>query len=349
MISVTPYCKADKVKKTGKSPVVIYLRQSGLPRKSLNTGIYIEARHFDNASGRFRKGSGNMTKLNTRLDNIISDINNIILDNPHFNNSDVSSFYRSGSKSTLFIPFAREQLRNERKVLAYKTWKMYDYFITMIEKDYPSLTIKQVTPDWLEEFRTLIHYLHAAHTGLRGVDQREFDPDKHVNGEFIYMELSKSKRVTSDPVRIPINDYAKKLHPFIRQYPLKQSHSRISNDLKEICALVEINKHITFHCARHSFAINSLVVGVPLEVVSKWLGHTSVSTTQIYARIVDSLSGTEMKKWNTQTKSIQIEIKQSEDGIYLEYQDLSSGPYNTHDAALEMLFRFLSEKPKLDF
>lgn len=48
-----------------------------------------------------------------------------------------------------------------------------------------------------------------------------------------------------------------------------------------------INKKITFHCARHSFAVMMLELGVDLYTVSKLLGHESIKTTQIYARIVD--------------------------------------------------------------
>lgn len=48
-----------------------------------------------------------------------------------------------------------------------------------------------------------------------------------------------------------------------------------------------INKHITFHCARHTFAIMMLDLGVDLYTVSKLLGHKSIETTQIYAKILD--------------------------------------------------------------
>lgn len=48
-----------------------------------------------------------------------------------------------------------------------------------------------------------------------------------------------------------------------------------------------IDKHITFHCARHTFATMMLTLGTDLYTTSKLLGHRSISTTQIYARIVD--------------------------------------------------------------
>lgn len=58
--------------------------------------------------------------------------------------------------------------------------------------------------------------------------------------------------------------------------------------LNEIADVCEIKKELTFHIARHTFAtIITLSNGVPLETVSKILGHTSLKTTQHYAKILD--------------------------------------------------------------
>ena len=58
--------------------------------------------------------------------------------------------------------------------------------------------------------------------------------------------------------------------------------------LKEIADLCGINKNITFHTRRHTFATTTtLAKGVPIETVSKMLGHTNIETTQIYARITN--------------------------------------------------------------
>ena len=57
--------------------------------------------------------------------------------------------------------------------------------------------------------------------------------------------------------------------------------------LKEIADICGIGKNLTFHMARHTFATMSLSKGVPMESVSKMLGHTNLKTTQIYARITN--------------------------------------------------------------
>lgn len=48
---------------------------------------------------------------------------------------------------------------------------------------------------------------------------------------------------------------------------------------------IGVTKHITMHCARHSFAVLALTKGMPIESVSRILGHTNITTTQIYAKI----------------------------------------------------------------
>ncbi len=66
------------------------------------------------------------------------------------------------------------------------------------------------------------------------------------------------------------------------------SNSVVNAHLKKIAALCEIDKDLTFHTARHTFATTiTLSNGVPIESVSKMLGHTNIKTTQLYARITD--------------------------------------------------------------
>jgi site-specific recombinase XerD len=92
----------------------------------------------------------------------------------------------------------------------------------------------------------------------------------------------------------------------LKKYGKKQAKTRLlpveslqtyNNLLKEIAKRCGIDKRISSHLARHTFATTiALSNGVPLETVSKMLGHTSLKTTQIYARILNSKISSEMDK-----------------------------------------------------
>ena len=77
----------------------------------------------------------------------------------------------------------------------------------------------------------------------------------------------------------------------------KLSNQKLNSYLKEIADLCGIKKNLTFHMARHTFATTvTLTNGVPIETVSKLLGHTKLVTTQIYARVVEKKVSQDMEK-----------------------------------------------------
>ena len=74
------------------------------------------------------------------------------------------------------------------------------------------------------------------------------------------------------------------------------SNQKVNAYLKEIADVCGINKNLTFHLARHTFATTvTLCNGVPIETVSKMLGHKNLKTTQHYAKILDSKVSEDMK------------------------------------------------------
>ena len=75
------------------------------------------------------------------------------------------------------------------------------------------------------------------------------------------------------------------------------SNQKVNNYLKQIAAVCAIQKPFSFHTARHTFATTvTLANGVPIETVSKMLGHTKLSTTQIYARVLERKICEDMKE-----------------------------------------------------
>lgn len=84
------------------------------------------------------------------------------------------------------------------------------------------------------------------------------------------------------------------------------SNQKLNSYLKEIADLAGIKKNLTFHLARHTFATTTtLGKGVPIETVSKMLGHTNIETTQIYARITNSKISSDMKGLSEQFTGIE--------------------------------------------
>ena len=66
------------------------------------------------------------------------------------------------------------------------------------------------------------------------------------------------------------------------------SNQKLNSYLKEIADVFGIKKNLTFHMARHTFAtMITLTNGVPIETVSKLLGHIKLTTTQIYAKVIE--------------------------------------------------------------
>lgn len=82
------------------------------------------------------------------------------------------------------------------------------------------------------------------------------------------------------------------------------SNQKMNSYLKEIGAVCGIDKELTFHLARHTFATHTLSKGVSIESVSKMLGHTNIRTIQIYARITDAKVGHDMNAFAGKVKSM---------------------------------------------
>ena len=83
------------------------------------------------------------------------------------------------------------------------------------------------------------------------------------------------------------------------------SNQKMNAYLKEIADVCGINKELTFHIARHTFATTvTLSNGVPIETVSKMLGHTNLKTTQHYAKILDKKISEDMLILKDKLKSL---------------------------------------------
>jgi len=145
-------------------------------------------------------------------------------------------------------------------------------------------------------------FLFSCYTGLSYVDVKELRADQLLIGIDGNSWLHTKREKTNETVKIPLLPKAKEIAEkyathksvFGKLLPVL-SNQKTNQYLKEIVKACGIHKHITFHSARHTFATTvTLSNGVPIETVSKLLGHTKLSTTQIYARVLQKKVGEDM-------------------------------------------------------
>ena len=143
-------------------------------------------------------------------------------------------------------------------------------------------------------------FLFACYTGMSYIDVKHLTKDnliKGVNGkDWIYSRREKSQ----EPIKVPLLEKARSIL-YAYENPISEfllpvySNQKTNSYLKEIADQCKIPKKLSFHVARHTFATTvTLSNGVPIETVSKLLGHSKLSTTQIYARVLDQKIGDDM-------------------------------------------------------
>lgn len=147
-----------------------------------------------------------------------------------------------------------------------------------------------------KEKEVLQYFLFSCYTGLRYSDLKSLKAT-FIKGNNLQINMHK----TSYLVNIPLSQRATRLLPteFKSDHVFRVYCNKVTNRiLKQLGSRYGIQKKLTCHVARHTFATVSITLGIPIEVVSKLLGHTNLKTTQVYAKIVDSVKEREMQKWN---------------------------------------------------
>ncbi|MES2375057.1 MAG: site-specific integrase [Bacteroidota bacterium] len=148
-------------------------------------------------------------------------------------------------------------------------------------------------------------FVFSCYTGLAYIDTMNLTAENIVKGIDGNNWLITSRQKTDTDVRVPLLPQAEELIKKYQDHPKSVNYGTlfpvISNQktnayLKEIADLCNINKAITFHIARHTFATTvTLSNGVPIESVSKMLGHTTIRSTQVYAKVVEQKLSEDMQ------------------------------------------------------
>lgn len=164
-------------------------------------------------------------------------------------------------------------------------------FLTQEELD--RIENKEITMPRLIRVRDI--FLFSCYTGLAYVDVVKLTPSDVVVGidkkKWIYTNRTKTGTKSNVPL-LPnaisiIEKYSADAQATGRLLPVI-TNIKTNAYLKEIADICGIQKNLTFHMARHTFATTiTLTNGVPIETVSNMLGHTKITTTQIYAKVLE--------------------------------------------------------------
>ena len=85
--------------------------------------------------------------------------------------------------------------------------------------------------------------------------------------------------------------------------------SCICTNLKEVARLCGIERNLTYHMARHTYATQTCISqGVPIETISRMMGHTNIKTTQIYAKITKEKISQDMEALSHKLKGLEMQI-----------------------------------------
>jgi site-specific recombinase XerD len=174
-------------------------------------------------------------------------------------------------------------------------------FLSQDELD--QLYAKELGNKRLETVRDI--FMFSCYTGLAYIDVQRLVADNIVIGidgnKWININRKKTDIKSSIPLLPIAEEILYKYEDMMRFDKNKRvlpgmSNQKLNSYLKELAALCNINKELTFHIARHTFATTvTLTNGVPIESVSKMLGHSSIKMTQHYAKIVDRKLSDDMK------------------------------------------------------
>lgn len=131
-------------------------------------------------------------------------------------------------------------------------------------------------------------FIFSSYTGLAYADNQNFDFDtmteKMGNTYYIHGERLKNGHNFFTPILPPAMEVLVK---YGYRLP-RMSNQKLNEYLHLVESRLRFNKHLTSHVARHTFATVVLSHDVPIENVARMLGHTNISTTKIYAKVLNS-------------------------------------------------------------
>jgi site-specific recombinase XerD len=174
----------------------------------------------------------------------------------------------------------------------------------LLQEELNSIYKKQFSTIRLNQVKDI--YIFSCFTGLAYIDVKQLKKENVSIGIDGNKWIFTHRQKTDTASKIPLLPIAEEIIEKYANHPqcLNEgkllpilSNQRMNSYLKEVADICGINKDLTFHTARHTFATTvTLSNGVPIESVSKMLGHTNIKTTQHYAKILDKKVSQDMEQ-----------------------------------------------------
>lgn len=184
----------------------------------------------------------------------------------------------------------------------------------LLESEIKKLMTKKFTAKRLEEVRDV--FLFQCMTGIAYVDVVNLTKNNVIEDSFGQKWIRLNRQKSSVQANIPLLEIPLAILKKYKNLPNGKllpiySNQKMNEYLKEIAALCSINKRLTTHCGRHTFGTIMLTKGVSIESVSKMLGHTNITTTQIYAKVLNQKIISEVNKVRSEFDELKRFYKQS--------------------------------------
>ena len=147
---------------------------------------------------------------------------------------------------------------------------------------------------------TLHYFLLSCYTGLRDRDLLQCHPS-NITDDQLFVRLHKGERGKKKVISLPIHQKSKELIKKVEKEHRKPFVNQVANRyLKEIMQIANIDKHMTMHCGRHTFAVIGLnELDWSMELVSHFLGHSSINVTiKHYAKYQNKHKKEKMNRWD---------------------------------------------------
>lgn len=173
-------------------------------------------------------------------------------------------------------------------------WKFQEReFLT--KKELKKVVNKKMKIQRLDQVRDI--FVFCCYTGLAFADVKNLKKEHLVEGNNSRRWIKTRRKKTNSLSRIPLLGIPEAILRKYKDHPYVEAekgilpvltNQKFNSYLKEIADICGISKNLTTHMARHTFATTvTLSNGVPIETVGKMLGHNSLKTTQIYAKVID--------------------------------------------------------------